>query len=111
MEDFTQNVRHIQIHKFRDSNLSRKSYKTERSNKCLWAVCTSMCDVNHPELTKMLDQTAALNGWAAVNDAELVVISDPKPVSSALPNSLRMKIPTDTAGPVGFSNAGFWGER
>ncbi|KAI0341480.1 glycoside hydrolase family 51 protein [Trametopsis cervina] len=53
--------------------------------------------------------TAALSAWSSVNGAQLTVIADNKPVSSALPNSLQVKIPAGKSGPVGFSNSGFWG--
>ncbi|KAI0694224.1 glycoside hydrolase family 51 protein [Cytidiella melzeri] len=53
--------------------------------------------------------TDALVAWSAVNGAQLTIIADPKPVSSALPNSLQVKIPTGKTGAVGFSNSGFWG--
>ncbi|OBZ77389.1 putative alpha-L-arabinofuranosidase A [Grifola frondosa] len=52
---------------------------------------------------------AALNAWSAINGAQLTVIADPIPVSNALPNSLQFKVPTGLSGPVGFSNAGYWG--
>ncbi|KAI0088820.1 glycoside hydrolase family 51 protein [Irpex rosettiformis] len=52
---------------------------------------------------------AALNAWSAVNGAQLAVISDARPVSSALPNSLQVNFPTGKSGAVGFSNSGFWG--
>ena len=57
----------------------------------------------------MADTTAALVAWNSVNGAELTVVADPQPVSSALPNSLEVKIPADSVGQVGFSNSGFWG--
>ncbi|KAJ3558254.1 hypothetical protein NM688_g1033 [Phlebia brevispora] len=55
------------------------------------------------------DTTAALDPWAAIGEAQLTVIADPKPVSSALPNSLQVTVPAGTSGSVGFSNSGFWG--
>ncbi|KAH9831153.1 glycoside hydrolase family 51 protein [Rhodofomes roseus] len=53
--------------------------------------------------------TSALDPWVAVNGAELEVIADTDPVSSALPNSLQVSIPSDATGSVGFSNPGYWG--
>lgn len=55
------------------------------------------------------DTTAALDPWTAVGPAQLTVIADSKPVSSALPNSLQVVVPSGTSGAVGFSNSGFWG--
>ncbi|TCD68736.1 hypothetical protein EIP91_009882 [Steccherinum ochraceum] len=57
----------------------------------------------------LINTTAALNAWHAVSGAALTVIADPKPVSSALPNSLQVKIPSGQRGAAGFSNEGFWG--
>ncbi|CDO70623.1 hypothetical protein BN946_scf184748.g21 [Trametes cinnabarina] len=53
--------------------------------------------------------TAALTAWHPINNAKLVVIADPNPVSNALPNSLQFSVPSGATGQVGFSNEGFWG--
>ncbi|KAK0196649.1 arabinofuranosidase [Armillaria mellea] len=53
--------------------------------------------------------TAALNAWQAINGASLVVIADPQPVSSALPNALQVSIPAGLTGAVGFGNTGYFG--
>ncbi|KAH0833369.1 glycoside hydrolase family 51 protein [Lanmaoa asiatica] len=53
--------------------------------------------------------TDALYAWNALNDAIIKVIADPSPVSSALPNSLRLTIPADTSGQTGFGNSGYYG--
>ncbi|KIJ30509.1 glycoside hydrolase family 51 protein, partial [Sphaerobolus stellatus SS14] len=52
---------------------------------------------------------AALNAWSAVNGASIAVISNTTPVSTALPNSLQVTIPTGVTGAVGVQNAGFSG--
>ncbi|KAJ8074293.1 hypothetical protein PM082_012603 [Marasmius tenuissimus] len=51
----------------------------------------------------------ALNPWSAVNGAQISVVKDTVPVSSALPNSLNFVAPTGATGPVGLRNPGFWG--
>lgn len=53
--------------------------------------------------------SAALNAWHAVNGAGIAVVADPTPLSSALPNALEVTIPSNSSGPVGFSNEGYWG--
>ncbi|KAJ7089351.1 alfa-L-arabinofuranosidase precursor [Mycena belliarum] len=52
---------------------------------------------------------AALNAWHSINGASLSVLADPIPVSSALPNSLQVTIPTGITGPVGVGNEGYFG--
>ncbi|KAN0086044.1 glycoside hydrolase family 51 protein [Tylopilus felleus] len=52
---------------------------------------------------------AALYAWSAINGAEINVIADSSPVSSALPNSLRLTIPQDASGQTGFGNEGYYG--
>ena len=56
-----------------------------------------------------LGEASALDPWVAVGDATLEVIADTTPVSSALPNSLQVTIPSDASGAVGASNTGYWG--
>ncbi|PPR04586.1 hypothetical protein CVT24_012014 [Panaeolus cyanescens] len=53
--------------------------------------------------------SAALSNWAAINGASISVIADTPALSSALPNSLSLVIPSGKTGPVGFSNSGFSG--
>ncbi|KDQ60310.1 glycoside hydrolase family 51 protein [Jaapia argillacea MUCL 33604] len=53
--------------------------------------------------------TTALTAWHPINGASLTVISDPLPVSSALPNSLQLTVPAGSSGPVGFGNEGYFG--
>ncbi|KAF9456916.1 glycoside hydrolase [Collybia nuda] len=54
--------------------------------------------------------TDALEAWAALNSASRIsVVKSSTPVSSGLPNSLSLSIPSGTTGTVGFSNAGYWG--
>ncbi|KAJ7201645.1 alfa-L-arabinofuranosidase precursor [Mycena pura] len=52
---------------------------------------------------------AALNAWHSINGAAMAVVADPVPVSSALPNSLQVRVPTGKTGPVGFGNEGYFG--
>ncbi|KAG6812633.1 hypothetical protein H0H92_001716 [Tricholoma furcatifolium] len=51
----------------------------------------------------------ALNAWRSYNGAFLSVTSKTDGVSSALPNSLQVRIPTVVTGPIGFENTGYWG--
>ncbi|PCH45068.1 glycoside hydrolase family 51 protein [Wolfiporia cocos MD-104 SS10] len=51
----------------------------------------------------------ALEPWLAINGANITVIAESDPVSSALPNSLQFIVPSDATGSVGFSNEGYWG--
>ncbi|EIW86286.1 glycoside hydrolase family 51 protein [Coniophora puteana RWD-64-598 SS2] len=51
----------------------------------------------------------ALYAWAAVNGGNITVIADSDPVSSALPNSLQLTIPSGASGSVGFGNEGYYG--
>ncbi|THU91952.1 arabinofuranosidase [Dendrothele bispora CBS 962.96] len=53
--------------------------------------------------------TDALNAWEAVNGAQIAVVSDPNPVSNALPNSLQVQIPSGSSGAVGVANTGYFG--
>ncbi|KAL1732386.1 glycoside hydrolase superfamily [Schizophyllum commune] len=53
----------------------------------------------------------ALQGWNVLGDADLSVIEDDNPVSSALPNSLKLVISDETANTIGFSNTGYWGMK
>ncbi|KIJ36494.1 glycoside hydrolase family 51 protein [Sphaerobolus stellatus SS14] len=52
---------------------------------------------------------AALFGWQPFQGAWLSVTSDTQGVSSALPNSLEVDIPSFVNGPIGFENTGYWG--
>lgn len=56
------------------------------------------------------DQTTALNAWHSVNGAQLTVIEETVPVSSALPNALSVVIPSGSSGQVGVGNEGYFGE-
>ncbi|KDR72485.1 hypothetical protein GALMADRAFT_749117 [Galerina marginata CBS 339.88] len=51
---------------------------------------------------------AALAGWNAIG-ANITVIADRAPVSSALPNSLQLNIPAGNANGLGFANTGLSG--
>ncbi|KAL1739051.1 glycoside hydrolase superfamily, partial [Schizophyllum fasciatum] len=51
----------------------------------------------------------SLVAWGTVGNVSISVITDDQPVSSALPNSLELKIPNDATGAVGVSNEGYWG--
>ncbi|KAJ7054459.1 arabinofuranosidase, partial [Mycena amicta] len=52
---------------------------------------------------------AALNAWSAINGAAISVVADSVPVSSALPNSLQVRVPTGSIGAVGVANSGYFG--
>ncbi|PCH45070.1 glycoside hydrolase family 51 protein [Wolfiporia cocos MD-104 SS10] len=51
----------------------------------------------------------ALVPWVATNGANITVIAESDPVSTALPNSLQFVVPSNATGSVGFSNEGYWG--
>ncbi|KAF5360002.1 hypothetical protein D9758_007637 [Tetrapyrgos nigripes] len=55
--------------------------------------------------------SAALNAWSAVNRASISVVADSTPLSNALPNALRVQIPSGTTGQSGVANSGFFGIR
>lgn len=50
-----------------------------------------------------------LVGWQAYNDASLAVTAEIAGVSTALPNSLQLSVPSWVTGPIGFENVGYWG--
>ncbi|KAJ7581137.1 glycoside hydrolase family 51 protein [Mycena floridula] len=59
---------------------------------------------------KVTPNTAvALNAWTSISGTPISVIADPSPVSSALPNSLQLVVPANSASPASFGNTGFWG--
>jgi alpha-L-arabinofuranosidase len=51
----------------------------------------------------------SLTAWNATGGATLTVVNNTTPVSSALPNSLRIDVPTHTTGAAGALNTGYWG--
>ncbi|TFY60379.1 hypothetical protein EVG20_g7441 [Dentipellis fragilis] len=51
---------------------------------------------------------AALTAWHPIN-ANIAVVADSKPLSSALPNALQVTVPSGASGQVGVGNEGFWG--
>ncbi|KAL0058861.1 hypothetical protein AAF712_014442 [Marasmius tenuissimus] len=51
----------------------------------------------------------SLTAWSAVNGAQISVVNDGVPVSSALPNSLNLVVPGGKSGGVGVRNSGWWG--
>ncbi|THU75846.1 hypothetical protein K435DRAFT_824679 [Dendrothele bispora CBS 962.96] len=53
--------------------------------------------------------SAALNAWSAVNRAQISVIADNPRISNALPNALKVTIPSGTSGQSGVANSGYWG--
>lgn len=59
----------------------------------------------------MSGEPSALEPWAPVNGAVLAVVADAEPVSSALPNSLQVSIPSNVTGAAGVSNPGYWGAQ
>ncbi|PCH45069.1 glycoside hydrolase family 51 protein [Wolfiporia cocos MD-104 SS10] len=48
----------------------------------------------------------AVEPWVSINGANIAVIEETHPVSSALPNSLQFIVPSYATGPIGFSNEG-----
>ncbi|KAJ3777495.1 arabinofuranosidase [Lentinula raphanica] len=61
------------------------------------------------QMVDVTDQTSALNAWQSLNGAQLTVIEETVPVSSALPNALSVTIPSGAAGQVGIGNEGYFG--
>ncbi|PBK98458.1 arabinofuranosidase [Armillaria gallica] len=55
--------------------------------------------------------SAALKAWYSVNSALLTVVNETEPVSSALPNALKVTVASDATGPVGFGNTGYFGMK
>ncbi|THU91945.1 arabinofuranosidase [Dendrothele bispora CBS 962.96] len=55
--------------------------------------------------------SAALNAWQAVNRASVSVVADSVKLSNALPNALRVQIPTGVSGQTGVANTGYFGIR
>ncbi|KAG9096782.1 hypothetical protein FRC06_008329 [Ceratobasidium sp. 370] len=53
--------------------------------------------------------SSALAGWAAYRGTTLSVTSSTPGVSSALPKSLQVTVPSGSSGSVGFDNTGYWG--
>ncbi|KAL5498500.1 hypothetical protein ACEPAH_1853 [Sanghuangporus vaninii] len=53
--------------------------------------------------------SSSLVAWSAVNGAQISVVNSTAPLSSALPNSLQVQIPTGSSGPVGVANSGYFG--
>ncbi|KAG8764049.1 hypothetical protein FRC12_008310 [Ceratobasidium sp. 428] len=53
--------------------------------------------------------SAALYAWHPLGSTTISVVNNTTPVSQALPNSLRLTIPSNTSGSVGFTNEGYWG--
>ncbi|KAJ5651778.1 Arabinosidase A [Penicillium longicatenatum] len=49
-----------------------------------------------------------LTAWGTVGDATIAIDYD-NPLSSAIPRSLRLDVPSDATGTVGVTNAGYWG--
>ena len=58
----------------------------------------------------MKGTSSALKAWSAVNGAQISVVSNTSPLSSALPNSLQIVVPKGSSGAVGAANTGFWGK-
>lgn len=44
-----------------------------------------------------------------MNGAEIEVVNNTAPLSSALPNSLQVTVPNKAVGPVGVANEGYYG--
>lgn len=55
--------------------------------------------------------SSALQAWSAVNGAGISVVNSTTPVSSALPNSLQVTIPSTASGSVGVANSGYFGKK
>ncbi|KAJ5909428.1 Arabinosidase A [Penicillium tannophilum] len=51
---------------------------------------------------------ANLTAWGTVGDVTIAIDYE-NPLSSAIPQSLRLDVPSDATGTVGVTNAGYWG--
>ena len=58
---------------------------------------------------KTKDTSDALLAWTAVGGATIEVVNSTAPISSALPNSLQVSIPSNGSGTVGVANSGYTG--
>ncbi|KAJ3747423.1 glycoside hydrolase family 51 protein [Lentinula detonsa] len=61
------------------------------------------------QMVDVSNQTTALSAWHSVNGAQLTVIEETVPVSSALPNALSVAIPSGSSGQLGIGNEGYSG--
>ncbi|KAE9394877.1 glycoside hydrolase [Gymnopus androsaceus JB14] len=61
------------------------------------------------QMVDVTDQATAQSPWFAVNGAEITVIAETVPVSSALPNALSVTIPSNASGSAGVANPGYFG--
>ncbi|KAF9077514.1 alfa-L-arabinofuranosidase precursor [Rhodocollybia butyracea] len=61
------------------------------------------------QMVDVTDQSAAQSAWHSVNGAQLTVIAETVPVSSALPNALSVVVPKGASGQVGIGNEGYFG--
>ncbi|KAJ4482286.1 glycoside hydrolase family 51 protein [Lentinula aciculospora] len=61
------------------------------------------------QMVDVSDQATALSAWHSVNEAQLTVIEETIPVSSALPNALSVTIPNGSSSQVGVGNEGYFG--
>ncbi|KAJ3795568.1 glycoside hydrolase family 51 protein [Lentinula aff. detonsa] len=61
------------------------------------------------QMVDVSNQTTALSAWHSVNGAQLTVIEETVPVSSALPNALSVAIPSGSSGQLGIGNEGYFG--
>src|SRR5690606_19420289 len=50
-----------------------------------------------------------LEAWSSVNGAKLSLKKLAQPLSSALPYSMNVAVPSSSTKTVGFANAGYWG--
>ena len=53
----------------------------------------------------------SLEAWSTFGGSQIAVIADPAPVSSALPNTLQVTVPSSAAAFTGFTNDGYWGMK
>ncbi|KAH8110298.1 glycoside hydrolase [Phellopilus nigrolimitatus] len=53
--------------------------------------------------------SGSLTAWSAVKGAQISVVNSTSPLSSALPNSLQVQIPSGSSGAVGVANSGYFG--
>ncbi|KAK2764246.1 hypothetical protein FQN54_008938 [Arachnomyces sp. PD_36] len=54
------------------------------------------------------DPNAGLEPWVGTQNST-IAIDQENPLTSAIPRTLRLDVPSGATGPIGFTNAGYWG--
>lgn len=86
---------------------SKPSLPNGRSHRFVNDLSVFLLNIRKP----FIDQASAQSPWVSVNGAQLTVIAETVPVSSALPNALSVVIPSNASSNVGVANPGYFGEH